>query len=113
MIPSTGKSTLYGYRYRLVGFLYLKHPENRMRKLQMTFYHQQSNAGTYIFCISEVSRQQAKEFKSILKKNLGTIVGAEEVAPYAQRNVANASYENFQEVITETFGNKTEWWKSG
>jgi hypothetical protein len=98
-----GKSTLMGFQYKLVGFGFAPNPENNRKKLQLTFFHQESVAGLYLICISNVTTQQVGVNKIQLKKELGRSVPAEEVIIFVQRSVERASYEQFKEVINECF----------
>jgi len=108
-IPTVGKSTLLGFRYRLVGFAYMRHPMDK-KKVQMTFFHQQSPDGLYLICMSDVTRSQAKQFQNTLRGQLGDIVDAEEVVPYVQRSVGGATFNQFKDAMREGLEVKAEWW---
>lgn len=110
MIPTVGKSTLLGFQYRLVGFAHRPHPLERKKKIQLTFFYQQSTERKYLICMSDVTRQQAKQFKPILSRRLGSIVGADEVVPYVQRAIDGAAFDQFKEIMKEGFGSQIEWW---
>jgi len=107
-IPTLGKSTLLGYKYRLVGFLYvgiLPTPT------QITLFHQQSDKSLYLICMSDVTKKQKKSFAKILKHQLGSIHGSDEVIPYVQRSIGGANYEEFKAAIEVGFPKtRIEWW---
>jgi len=111
MIPTVGKSTLLGHKYRLVGFLYNKHPLGGKNQIQILFFHQQTEAGLYLICMSEVSKTEGRLHKRVLRTKLGTIVGSEEVIPNIHRSINGATYDQFKEVIGEGFEAKACWWE--
>ena len=113
-LPTTGKSELLGFNYRLVGFLYLDHPLGGNMKMQVTFFEQQKSPNQrWLFCFSDVTKHQMRVFKRQLKQKLGTIVGSEEVIPYVQRSIDGADYETFKKVVNEGFDAPARWWNNG
>lgn len=108
-LPTTGKSELLGFQYRLVGFLHLPHPVSG--KMQVTFFEQlESPKKRWLFCFSDVSNKQAKQFSKILKQQLGKIVGSGEVIPYVQRSLDGVNYNTFKEIVSEGFDSPATWW---
>jgi len=109
MIPAIGKSTLLGFRYQLVGFLFMDNPMNCHGKVEVTFFKQDSSSDLYLICLSEVTKDQAKTYAEILKNKLGEMVAAEEVIPYVQRSLGDVEYEAFQGLMEASFALKIEW----
>jgi len=97
-LPTIGKSTLFGFKYRLIGFGYIPHPSGN-GKIQITFFHQLSESGMFLICFSDVSNNQSKEFSKTLRKELGKVVDANEVIPYVQRSINNTNFEEFQNIM--------------
>lgn len=107
-IPEIGKSTLVNFDYRLVGFTYMEFVPDLV---QITFFHQQSDAKQYILCMSTITKKQAKKFRKRLRSSLGNIVGWEEVIPYVQRGIGNCTFEQFKECVEAGFQEQQiEWW---
>ena len=107
-MSTVGKSTLLGFNYKLIGFCYVPHPEAvellaPAEKIQITFFEQQSSAGRYLLCMSDVSKKQARQFAKILKQRIGQIVGAEEVIPYVQRSVDGTDLAQFKQMMNQSF----------
>tara|TARA_Y100000034_G_C6802973_1_gene360328 strand:+ start:362 stop:700 length:339 start_codon:yes stop_codon:yes gene_type:complete len=102
MTLTLGKSTLLGFRYKLVGFGYIPHPESS-GKIQLTFFHQQSDKGIFLICMSDVSNKQAKLYRKALNQQIGKIVESDEVIPYVKRSIDGATLEQFKEVMRGSF----------
>jgi hypothetical protein len=100
-----GKSTLLGFEYKLVGFGFARNPENTKRRMQLTFFRQESNADLYLICLSNVTRQQVGVNTIQLKAQLGECVGPEELFIFVQRSIEGASYEQFKKIINDMFEN--------
>lgn len=105
------KSDLLGHQFRLVGFGYGNHPQKEGAKIQFTFFHK-LNSSQYCICLSDVSPSQVNDFTPVLRQQLGTIVGHEEIIPYVQRGVDGASYSQFRKIMAQ-LNIQIEWWEAG
>lgn len=102
-MDTKGKSILLGFEYKLVGFGFTPNPENNRKRVQLTFFHQESNAGLYLICLSNVTKQEAGINTIQLKARLGQCVDPEELFAFVQRSIGGASYQQFKTIINEAF----------
>lgn len=109
-IPTLSQGELLDYKYRFVGFLYLPHPHSG-KKIQVTFFHQQSEFQSYIICMSDIPERKERRYAKINREKLGIVVKDREVVPYARRGIHGASYTHFKESIRQGFKQHAEWWE--
>ena len=107
------RSSLYGKKCQLLGFGFMQHPEKTGWKLQAVFYRTLNPIPEYVICLSDVKKEDPRSTQE-MRKNLGTTVPGELIAPYAQRSLLGErlTYPLFCQTMVSAFPEvKIEWWK--
>ena len=114
-IPTQGKSTLLGFQYRILGVSYMPHALDRKRRVQVSFFRQQSPQGLYLLCLSDVPKKKVTQYKREIVQRLGELVDDTSVAHYAVRSFQVPTYEDFKEVIQQSLAqpHKPVFWEPG
>ena len=112
-VKRTGnRSSLYGKECQLLGFGFMQHPKKTGWKLQAVFYRTLDPIPEYVICLSDVKKESLSSTQE-MRKNLGTTVPGELIAPYAQRSLLGErlTYFFFRKTMVAAFSEvKIEWW---
>ena len=97
-LPAVGLSTLSGHEARLMGFCYQKHPRRGQWRLQLCVY-QLLGTDRFPVTLSQLHKRDCKP----ADMHLGSVLPAEVLLLFVQREFAGGPWSVVQRIVREGF----------